>query len=135
MSQSRAIPYSSLTIGVPREVFPNERRVSLTPQNAALLIKKGFTNVLVEHNAGMEAQFLDEHYTAAGAQLVSRDEVFQSSDIMLKVRPPLYGQEAEHVKEGSTVVSFLYPDQNTMIVESLASRKVNAFAVCASEHQ
>jgi NAD(P) transhydrogenase len=135
LSQLRAVPYSSLTVGVPKEVFPNERRVSLTPQNAALLIKKGFANVLVERNAGMEAQFLDEHYAAAGAQLVSREEVFQSSDIMLKVRPPLYGQEAEHVKKGSTVISFLYPAQNKTIVESLAARKVNAFAVGVPEHQ
>lgn len=123
------MPYESLTIGVPREVFPGERRVSLTPQNAALLRKKGFAKILVERHAGAEAQFLDEHYTAAGATIVSREEVFQSSDIMLKVRPPLHGQEAEHVKEGSTVISFIYPAQNKMIVESLASRKVNAFAV------
>jgi Alanine dehydrogenase/PNT, N-terminal domain len=135
LSQIRTIPYSSLTVGVPREIFPNERRVSLTPQNAALLIKKGFANVLVECNAGKEAQFLDEHYAAAGAQLVSREEVFQSSDIMLKVRPPLYGQETEHVKKGSTVISFLYPTQNKMIVESLAARNVNVFAVCAPEHR
>jgi NAD(P) transhydrogenase len=130
-----ATPYASLTVGVPREVFPNERRVALTPQNAALLIKKGFVNVLVERNAGMEAQFLDGQYAAAGAKLVSREEVFQSSDVMLKVRPPLFGQEAEHVKEGSTIISFLYPVQNKQIVESLASRKVNAFAVCDPEHQ
>ena len=124
-----------MTVGIPKEVFPNERRVSLTPQSTALLKKKGFANVLVERNAGMEAKFLDEQYAAAGAQLVSREEVFQSSDIMLKVRPPLYGQEAEHVRKGSTVISFLYPAQNKRIVESLAARKVNAFAVRTTEHQ
>lgn len=99
----------------------------------ALLIKKGFANVLVEHNAGREAQFLDEHYAAAGAQLVSRERVFQSADITLKVRPPLHGQDAEHIKKGSTVISFLYPAQNKTTVESLAARNVNAFAVCAPE--
>lgn len=129
LSQVRTIPYSSLTVGVPKEIFPNERRVSLTPQNVALLIKKGFANVLVEHNAGREAQFLDEHYAAAGAQLVSRERVFQSADITLKVRPPLHGQDAEHIKKGSTVISFLYPAQNKTTVESLAARNVNAFAM------
>jgi len=122
-------PYSALTIGVPREIFPNERRVALTPQNAALLRKKGFAQVLVERNAGTEAQFLDEQYAAAGATIVSREELFKASDIMLKVRPPLHGQEAEHVKEGSTIISFLYPAQNKTIVDTLATRKVNAFAM------
>ncbi|KAF8965257.1 NAD(P) transhydrogenase beta subunit-domain-containing protein [Flammula alnicola] len=123
------VPYSSLTIGVPRELFPNERRVALTPQNTALLRKKGFAQVLVERNAGVEAQFLDEQYAAAGATLVSKDELYKSSDIMLKVRPPLLGQEAELLKGGSTVISFLYPAQNKAIVDTLAARNVNAFAM------
>lgn len=129
IDEKPSTPYSSLTVGVPREIFPNERRVSLTPQNAALLRKKGFMKVLVERNAGVEAQFLDEQYTAAGATLVSKDEVFRSSDIMLKVRPPLLGQEVEALKEGSTIISFLYPAQNKPIVDTLATRKVDAFAV------
>lgn len=127
--EPQGIPYSSLTVGIPREIFPNERRVSLTPQNAALLRKKGFSQVLIEHNAGAEAQFLDEHYAAAGATLVSRDELFKQSDILLKVRPPLSGQEVERIREGSTVISFLYPAQNKAIVDTLAERKTNAFAV------
>ncbi|KAL0946607.1 hypothetical protein HGRIS_012805 [Hohenbuehelia grisea] len=122
-------PYSSLTVGVPREIFPNECRVSVTPQNVALLRKKGFNEVLVEQHAGAKAQFTDEQYKASGATLVSREELFKRTDIMLKVRPPLHGQEAEYVKEGSTVISFLYPAQNKAIVETLASRKVNAFAM------
>lgn len=130
--EPQGVPYSSLTVGIPREIFPNECRVSLTPQNAALLRKKGFSQVLVEHNAGVRAQFLDEHYAAAGATLVSRDELFKQSDILLKVRPPLIGQEAERISEGSTVISFIYPAQNKAIVDTLAARKTNAFAVCCS---
>ena len=128
-SDGSGTPYTSLTIGVPREIFPNERRVALTPQNVSLLLKKGFAKVLVERNAGVEAQFLDEQYIAAGAQLVSQDELYRSSNIMLKVRPPLLGQEVELLKEQTTVISFLYPVQNKPIVDTLATRKVNAFAV------
>jgi len=103
--------------------------VALTPQNAALLLKKGFKEVLVERSAGAEAKFLDEQYTTAGAKLVSKEELFGASDILLKVRPPILGQEADSIKEGSTVVSFLYPAQNKPIVDVLSSRKVNAFAM------
>jgi H+-translocating NAD(P) transhydrogenase len=113
-----------LTVGIPKEIFPNERRVALTPANAALLKKKGISKVLVERNAGVESQFLDEQYTAAGATLVSREELFASSDVMLKVRPPLLEEEAKHIREGSTVISFLYPSQNKPLVELLAKRRV-----------
>ncbi|KAG0707662.1 PNTB-domain-containing protein [Suillus ampliporus] len=123
------IPYASLTIGAPREIFPDERRISLTPQNVALLKKKGFGNVLVEKHAGAQAQFLDEEYVAAGAAIVSRDELFDRTDIMLKVQPPSIDEEAKGMKEGSTVISFLYPAQNSAVVDALASRKVNAFAM------
>ncbi|KIJ69313.1 hypothetical protein HYDPIDRAFT_145217 [Hydnomerulius pinastri MD-312] len=122
-------PYASLTVGAPRETFPNERRVSLTPQNVALLKKKGFGNVLVERNAGASAQFLDEDYAKAGATLVSKEELYKQTDIMLKVRPPSQEEEVKNLKEGSTVISFLYPAQNKSLVEKLASRKVNAFAM------
>ncbi|PPQ93284.1 hypothetical protein CVT25_015282 [Psilocybe cyanescens] len=128
-SDGSGVPYSSLTVGVPREIFPNERRVALTPQNTALLRKKGFSKVLVERNAGAEAQFLDEQYVAAGATLVSQEELYKSVDIMLKVRAPLIGEELERLKEGSTVISFLYPAQNKSVVDTLAARKVDAFAM------
>ena len=123
------IPFASLTVGAPREIFPNERRVSLSPQNVTLLKKKGFANVLIERHAGAEAQFPDEEYIAAGATIVSRDELFGRTDIMLKVRPPSIDTEVKSLKEGSTVISFLYPAQNRAVVDALASHKVNAFAM------
>jgi NAD(P) transhydrogenase len=101
----------------------------LTPQNATVLRKKGFGKILIEKNAGAEAQFPDQEYVAAGATLVTREELYKSADIILKVRPPLLGQEAESVKEGSIVISFLYPNQNKAIVDTLASRKANALAM------
>ncbi|KAI0263343.1 PNTB-domain-containing protein [Gloeopeniophorella convolvens] len=124
-----SIPYSSLRVGVPRELFPNECRVALTPQNVALLRKKGFAEVLVEHNAGAHAQFLNEDYEKAGATLASREELFAHTDIMLKVRPPSYDQEVEHLRHGSTLISFLYPRQNKELIDALAKRDVNALAM------
>ncbi|KAI8998648.1 PNTB-domain-containing protein [Trametes punicea] len=123
------IPYSDLRVGVPLEIYPNERRVALTPQNASLLLKKGFAQVLVEKSAGLEAQFVDEQYWAAGAIVVDRNELFQRSDILLKVRPPVVGQEAELVKEGSTLISFIHAAQNKAIVDALAAKKATVFAM------
>jgi NAD/NADP transhydrogenase alpha subunit len=84
---------------------------------------------LYKPSLGAGSQFLDEQYKAAGATLATREEVLAAADILLKVRPPLEGQESQQIKEGSTLISFLYPAQNKQIVDTLASRKVNAFAM------
>lgn len=125
-------PYSTLTVGIPRESYPGERRVAITPQNVKLLLKKGFSRVLIEQGAGVEAQFTDEAYELAGAKTVDRRSVFAESDILLKVRAlSIDGpdSEADAIREGATVISFLYPVQNRPVVEKLASRKATAFAM------
>ena len=72
------IPYSELSVGVPKETAERERRVSQTPETVTKLVKEGFT-VLVERGAGVQADFSDSAYAAAGAKLVSRDEAFKAS--------------------------------------------------------
>ncbi|KAM7216457.1 putative NAD(P) transhydrogenase mitochondrial precursor [Rhypophila decipiens] len=122
-------PYSELTVGVPRETWPNERRVALTPQNVALLLKKGFKKVMVESGAGAEGDFPDEAYDKAGAILVdSASAVWSEADIVLKVRGPSL-EEAEGAKAGQTIISFLQPAQNKPLVEKLAARKATSFAM------
>lgn len=127
-----SVPYSALTVGIPFETFPNERRVALTPQNATLLLKKGFGRVLIERGAGAQAQFTDEAYEKAGATLVDRTAVWQDSDILLKVRAPLLNEsnnEVAALRDGSTLISFLYPAQNKELVNALAARRVTSFAM------
>lgn len=124
--------YSNLTIGVPKESFPGECRVAITPQNVALLLKKGFSRILIERGAGVEAQFTDEAYGLAGAQTVDRRNVFSESDILLKVRAlSIEGEDSEvdAIRDGATVISMLYPMQNKPVVDRIASRKATAFAM------
>ncbi len=127
-----AIPYASLTIGVPREIFPNERRVALTPQNVALLLKKGVSRVLVERGAGEGAQLHDKAYEQAGATLVDQATVWSQSNIVLKVRGPQQDgtfNEIGALNKGSTIISFLYPAQNKELVDKIASRGATSFAM------
>ena len=129
---STAGPYESLTIGIPKESYPGERRVAMTPANVKLLLKKGFTRVLVEKGAGLEAQFTDQAYEHAGAKTVDRSAVFSNSDILLKVRAlNIHGPDTEvdAIREGATVISFLYPNQNRPVVDRLASRNATSFAM------
>ena len=80
------IPYNKLTIGVPKETFPNERHVVLTPAACKLLTKEGFS-VKIESGARALAKFLDAEYEALGAMIVPKNDMF-ASDIILKVRAP-----------------------------------------------
>ncbi|KAK2027280.1 NAD(P) transhydrogenase beta subunit [Colletotrichum zoysiae] len=124
-----SVPYSQLTVGVPKEIFLNERRVALTPQNVALLLKKGFSKVLVERSAGAQADFPDEAYDHAGATLVdTAAQVWSGSDVVLKVRSPI-PSEIELMEENQTVISFLQPAQNKPLVEKLAAQKATSFAM------
>lgn len=122
----RGIPYTNLTIGVPKEVWKNEKRVAITPSVTEIFLKKGFT-VNIEKNAGSLAKFRNEDYEKSGAKLVNKEKVF-SSDIILKVRQPLV-EEVPSFKEGSTLISFLYPAQNVDLVKKLGDKQINAFAM------
>ena len=73
------IAYDKLTVGVPRELFKNEKRIALSPAATALLTKKGF-NVAVEENAGLEAKFMNEEYAASGARSEEHTSELQSPD-------------------------------------------------------
>ncbi|KAF3906448.1 hypothetical protein ABW20_dc0105801 [Dactylellina cionopaga] len=122
-------PYSNLTVGVPRETFPNERRVAIAPQNVAQLRKKGFKKVIIEKSAGAESSFTDHAYEAAGATVGDRKSVWSESDILLKVRAPNLESEVPMVRSGSTLVSFLQPAINTPLVEALANQGATTFAM------
>ncbi len=123
-----------MKLAIPRECRPGERRVAVTPENVAKLVKLGF-RVAVEHHAGAAASFGDDDYAAAGAEIVTGTrEIWQASDIVLKVQPPaahpvLGVHEAELIREGGTLICFLYPGKNTDIIDRLAARKATAIAV------
>nr|MBP8298627.1 NAD(P)(+) transhydrogenase (Re/Si-specific) subunit alpha [Burkholderiales bacterium] len=115
-------------IGVPREVFPGERRVATVPEVVQKLIKLGFA-VSVESGAGDAANISDDAYRAAGATIVdSAARVWAESDIVFKVRGPT-AAEVGLLREGGTLVSFIWPAQNPELLQSLAARKATVLAM------
>nr|CAH0111870.1 unnamed protein product [Daphnia galeata] len=122
----KGIPYKNLSIGVPKEIWSNERRVALTPAVTAALVKKGFT-VNIESGAGIEARFRNDDYAAAGGKLTDKNTAFKS-DIVLKVRQPLES-EIGLLKEHGNIISFLYPALNKPLVSKMAEKKLTAFAM------
>ena len=116
-----------MQIGIPREIQENENRVSATPKTVELLIKQGFT-FLVEENAGTAASFSNQAYKDSGAELASDTNLVWQSDIIFKVNAPT-DAEIEQMKEGSTLVSFIWPAQNPELLAKLTAKKVSVIAM------
>ncbi|KAJ6669922.1 hypothetical protein lerEdw1_000471 [Lerista edwardsae] len=126
------IPYKQLTVGVPKEIFQNEKRVALSPAGVQALVKQGF-NVIVESGAGEASKFSDDHYRDAGAQIQGTKEVL-ASDLVVKVRAPMFNtalgvHEADLFKTSGTLISFIYPAQNPDLLNKLAERKTTVLAM------
>lgn len=129
---SEDVPYDTLTVGVPKETYPGERRVAITPQNVALLRNKGFGTILVEEGAGDQANFSDFMYEHAGATIVKQSQIWSDSDIVLKVRAPRAdspNSEVDALQPDTVVISMLQPAQNKDLVDAIAERKATSFAM------
>ena len=118
----------ALLIGVPREVFPGEKRVATVPEVVEKLIKLGF-RVAVESGAGEAANFTDDAYRGAGAEVVpTAAELWAKSDLVFKVRPPS-PDEVGLMREGGMLVDFIWPAQNPELMQQLAAKKATVLAI------
>ena len=121
---------STLTIGAPKEAFPGERRVAITPTVIAGYAKAGF-RVLVETGAGASAGFADKAYTDRGAEIVTR-EVALAADVLVVVRV-LDGDptspDRERLRPGQVVIGMAAPLAAPQVAAAVAERGVVLFAL------
>ena len=115
----------SQLIGVPRETAAGEKRVATVPEVVEKLVKLGF-RVAVEAGAGEAANFSDDAYRAAGAEVVT--EVWDKADVVFKVRAPSVG-EIGLMRPGATLVSFVWPAQNPELMQALAAKRLTVLAM------
>ena len=121
-------------IFIPRERRLGETRVAATPETVRRMIKLGL-EVAVEQGAGAASLFHDAEFETAGAHLVADPtEAWESADVVLKVTPPgvfagLPGHEAEGLKPGAVLISFLAPHRNLDMVRTLAAGNVTSLAL------
>ncbi len=112
-----------MTIGIPSEIEPGERRVAVAPETVERFVEKGYS-VLVERGAGAGAKVSDDSYTEAGAGLVDdRRQLWEQADLILKIHPPreIPGEEFHEIDllgDGDILVSLFFPAQNQDLVES-----------------
>jgi len=126
-SADEGIPYEELTIGVFKESFPGENRVSQSPESVKLLVKAGL-NVVIESGAGDASSFNDKSYEDAGAKvLASAVEVAAAASILTQIRPPS-DSELDRVA-GKTLISMISPAINTELYKSLTAQKTSVLAL------
>jgi len=117
-----------MRIGIPGETADGEKRVATVPDVVEKLVKLGFT-VAVQSGAGDAANFADDTYRAAGAEVVAgAAELWSSSDIVFKVRAPS-PDEVGLLREGGTLIGFIWPAQNPELMQQLAARKATVLAI------
>jgi NAD(P) transhydrogenase subunit alpha len=123
-----------LRIGVPRETAPGEKRVATVPDVAARLVKLGFT-VAVQSGAGEAANFSDDAYREAGAEIVpTAAALWRGSDAIFKVRAPS-PEEIAMMRDGTTLIGFVWPAQVPALMELLAGKKCTVLAIDALPRQ
>lgn len=128
--------FGGLTVAVPRETMPGEKRVAAIPQTVQNLMEAG-ARVLVQAEAGEGSFLADELYRTAGAAIIScTEELFQSADILLKVKEPRVNEqlgrhEAELLRDGTVLVCFLHPahSMNHETIRILARKNVTSFTL------
>lgn len=115
-----------IVVAVPKETTADERRVALDPIVAERFAKLG-CKVLIESGAGLGAQQPDGAYASAET-VADRKTLLGQADILFKVQPPTL-EEADALKEGAVVVSFMQPHRNADLVARLRDRRITSFAM------
>src|ERR1700756_2460569 len=124
----------SMIVGVPKEIYPGERRVALVPAVIPNLKKAGL-EVHVEAGGGLQAGYPDSEYAAKGAKLVtSRAEIFESAAIIVQFLCHGANDKNGHedlplMRKGQVLVGFVRPLGTVKTLEEIAERGVTVFSV------
>ncbi|HEX5001871.1 MAG TPA: Re/Si-specific NAD(P)(+) transhydrogenase subunit alpha [Bacteroidia bacterium] len=119
-----------MKLGVPKETKEFENRVALSPEVVKAFVASGFV-VLVEAGAGVRSNFSDAAYQEAGAVVEpSKDTIYQSSDVILKVNAPLT-EEIGQMKKGAVLISFMWAQTHPELIENCVKAGISAFSVDA----
>jgi NAD(P) transhydrogenase subunit alpha len=115
-----------ITVAVPKEQAPEERRIALVPEIAGKFAKLG-ASLIIEKNLGERAHFPDSHYQEVKI-VDSAEALYQQAEVVLKVQPPTEA-EIEQMKEGTLVIGFMAPHRYPERVAKLRDRKITSLAM------
>src|SRR3954452_8665776 len=115
-----------MRVGVAKEIKPDEYRVALTPAGALELIDRGH-EVAIERGAGTGSAFPDDAYQRVGAALSSVEDVWERSDLVLKVKEPIPSEYAR-LREGQILFTYLHIAADEPLTRALIESRITAVA-------
>jgi alanine dehydrogenase len=115
-----------MRIGVAKEIKQDEYRIALTPAGALELINQGH-EVAIEQGAGVGSAFPDEAFTRVGAEIVSVDDVWSRSELVLKVKEPI-ASEYPRLREGLILFTYLHIAADEPLTRALVDSGITAVA-------
>ena len=132
--ESTETPNHKLILGVPSENQPQERMVSLVPHNIISLKEIG-VEVLIEHNAGINAGFTDKQYAEVGGTIVpQRSDIFDSANMIAQVRGPSKNPDSgqkDIAKLGNEhiIIGFLQPQFAIKEINQIAQKGTTSISM------
>ncbi|MCH2276069.1 Re/Si-specific NAD(P)(+) transhydrogenase subunit alpha [Thalassospira sp.] len=121
-----------MKLAVPKEIWPGEKRVAVTPDTVKKLIGLGF-DVAIEAGAGTDAAIPDDRFADAGATIAkTMKTTVKDADVILKVRPPVVDGKTDELaayKKGAAVIALLDPYDRKDLIEKMAAAGVSSFAM------
>lgn len=116
-----------MKVGVPREVKNHEYRVAITPAGVHEFVRAGH-QVFIEAGAGVGSSITDDEFAAAGATILgSADDVWESAELVLKVKEPVQ-QEYHRMRPGQVLFTYLHLAASRECTEALLEREVVGIA-------
>ena len=115
-----------MIIGIPKEIKIDEHRVSMTPAGVNDLVTRGH-KVLLEDHAGEGSGITNQNYLDQGAKIVSLQEIFSQSEMIVKVKEPL-PEEYGLLREGQILYTYLHLAPAPELTQALLDRKIVGIA-------
>ncbi len=116
-----------MRVGIPKEIKNHEYRVAITPAGVHELVSHGH-EVVIEVGAGVGSSIPDTDYVSAGAAILpSADAVWESSDMILKVKEPV-AAEYHRMREGQIIFTYLHLAASQECTDALVKSGATAIA-------
>src|SRR5262245_35268357 len=117
-----------MIVGVPVEIFPNEKRVAIVPAVVSILSKAGIKTI-VERGAGVKAGYPDSEYQEHGATIADRSAVFGEAEVIVALHGVQDTNGINSFRSGQIFIGLLDPLGSPQPFAQLADKGVSAFAL------
>ncbi len=115
-----------MIIGVPKEIKADEYRIAMLPVGVEELTSRGHT-VLMQPSSGLGSGIADHEYLRSGAKIVSRDEIYDRADLIIKVKEPM-PEEWPLARPGQIIFTYFHFAASRELTEAMRISQTRCLA-------